>query len=484
MRHLIIATALFFSLCSLAQKATITEELFAIENGLVPPRIVEGTTAVSYNLIERMQELNVPGVSIAVVRDGKIRFSKGYGMANTETGTKVNDETLFQAGSISKPLAALGALKLVEEGLLDLDTDVNTYLKNWKVPNNEFTKEQKITLRHLLTHTAGTTVHGFPGYNQQESMPSTIGVLDGKGNTDALDIDTQPGTNWRYSGGGYTIMELIVEEVTGMELDAYLDPMILTPLGMSHSTFAQPLPENKHALASAAYTADGKIIDGYWNNYPEQAAAGLWTTPTDLANYYISIQEIMAGERNNPLTKSTVEQMLTKHKNDWGLGPTLKTIDGDLLFGHGGKNAGFSNNMMGYVNKGDAAIVMTNGDNGTKIMQEILASISSTYNWDMVKPQKIKVTTPSLEVLKAISGNYKSKRQILPVGDFIVTMKIEDGQLTGVDNTDGEVIHFSQIDNLKFMNVPSGNSIEFHRDANNNINTMTYNGQLEFIKIE
>lgn len=484
MKYLIKVCALFFSVMALAQQSSVIEEITSIENGLLPPRIVEGADPIVYNLEERMQALNVPGVSIAVVKDGKIRFAKGYGMANTTTGTKVTEETLFQAGSISKPLAALGALKLVEEGKLDLDKDVNTYLKSWKVPDNTFTNDQKVTLRHLLTHTAGTTVHGFPGYSQKETLPSTSEVLEGKGNTDTVGVDTQPGTNWRYSGGGYTIMELLVEEVTGMELDAYLDPTILSPLGMTHSTYAQPLPKNKHANASAAYTADGNIIEGYWNNYPEQAAAGLWTTPTDLARYYIAVQQIMAGEQTGPLSKSTIEQMLTQHKNDWGLGPTLKMIDGALLFGHGGKNAGFSNNMMGFVNKGDAVVVMTNGDNGTKIMQEILAAVSAQYDWNIINPKTIKTTMPSTEVLEAIAGNFKSKRQLLPTGDYIVEMKNVDGQLTVFDKTDQEVTTFVQIEALTFMDIASGSVLEFKREADQSIKSVTYNRQLEFVRVD
>ncbi|MFT6416561.1 MAG: CubicO group peptidase (beta-lactamase class C family) [Gammaproteobacteria bacterium] len=484
MKDLLIATVFLCSLISLGQQSTASQELAAIENGLLLPRIVAGTVFETYNLEERMKVLNVPGVSIAVVRKGEIRFAKGYGMANTTTGTKVTTETLFQAGSISKPLAALGALKLVEEGKLDLDTDVNTYLKNWKVPDNEFTKDQKITLRHLLTHTAGTTVHGFPGYRQTASMPSTSGVLEGKGNTDAIDVDTQPGTNWRYSGGGYTIMELIVENVTGMELDAYLDPTILLPLGMSHSTYAQPLPESKHAIASAAYTSDGEIVDGYWNNYPEQAAAGLWTTPIDLATYYIAIQEIMAGKRTGPLAKATVEQMLTQHKNSWGLGPTLKMMDGVLLFGHGGKNEGFSNNMMGFVNKGDAVVVMTNGDNGTKIIQEILAAVSAQYDWNIVNPRTINTLTPSTDLLEAIIGNFKSKRQLLPKGDYIVEMKIEDGQLNVYDKTNEELTIFLQIDTLTFMDISSGDILEFKREADQSIKSVMYNRQMEFVRVD
>ncbi|MBN1821194.1 MAG: beta-lactamase family protein, partial [Prolixibacteraceae bacterium] len=307
-----------------------------------------GSSPVTFDFLGRMEHYKVPGMSIAVVKDGKIVWTEGFGIANTETGSKVDTNTLFQAGSISKPLAALAALKLVEEGKVNLDEDVNTYLKTWKLPDNKYTSEQKVTLRLLLTHSAGITVHGFPGYRQDEKFPTINEVLDGKGNTDKIRVNKIPGTEWRYSGGGYTIMEKLVEDVSGMPLEEYMAKFILKPMGMNNSTYEQPLPQDLYSQASAAYDQKGELIKGWWHNYPEQAAAGLWTTPTDLAKYCIEIQEILAGKKKGVLKKEMVEDMLTKHLNNWGLGVSL-TGDGEsLIFQHGGKNAGFTNSFKAY----------------------------------------------------------------------------------------------------------------------------------------
>jgi CubicO group peptidase (beta-lactamase class C family) len=333
------------------------------------------------SVFDRMKHYNVPGVSIAVINNGVIDWAKGYGIANIKNETKVNTETLFQAASISKPFTALAVLKLLEEGKIELDEDVNTYLKDWKVPKNKFTEIEKVTLRRLLTHTAGITVHGFPGYRQKKSFPSTLMVLNGKGNTSAITVDTIPGSIWRYSGGGYTIIQKLIEDVSGISFAKYMDKNILEPMGMHNSTFQQPLPSNLHSKASAAYNSKGKMVKGLWHNYPEQAAAGLWTTPTDLAKYCIEIQQILSGKSNGILSKTTIETMLTKHKNNWGLGLFVESEGNYLRFAHGGTNEGFNANLFSFAYQGKAIIVMTNGDNGKKLINEIHRSIFEFYQW-------------------------------------------------------------------------------------------------------
>lgn len=332
-------------------------------------------------LLERMEHYHVPGVSIAVVTDGKIEWAKGYGISNKIDGQKVNDKTLFQAGSISKPLAALAALKLVEEGKIGLDEDVNIYLRDWKIPKNKFTKDEKVTLRRLLTHTAGVTVHGFPGYKRTDTLPAIEDVLNGKGNTPAIYVDTIPGSIWRYSGGGYIIVQKLVEDISGLPFEKYMAQSILKPIGMENSTFYQPLPSHLHAQASAGYSSKGKIMEGLWNNYPEQAAAGLWTTPTDLAKFCIEIQEILLNKKSGVLSRETVEIMLTAGKNNWGLGlMVLKKGDSLIGFAHRGKNFGYSSDMTASIHKRSALIIMTNGDNGTQLIDEIKNSIFGFYN--------------------------------------------------------------------------------------------------------
>lgn len=457
-------------------------DIIEIENGLLPSILVKGDTAKSFNLVERMEHYNVPGISIAIVENGEIKWAKGYGIANTKDSNEVNVNTLFQAGSISKPVAALAALKLVESDSVDIDEDVNIYLKEWNIPENDFTQEEKVTLKRLLTHTAGMTVHGFPGYQQSDSFPSINEVLNGNGNTPKIFVDTIPGSIWRYSGGGYTVMEKMVEDVSGLPLDEYMSKNILEAIGMKNSTYEQPLGSEHHSNASAAYDSDGKIIEGLWHNYPEQAAAGLWTTPTDLAKYCIEIQQILAGKENGVLSKETIEKMLTKHKNDWGLGPSIQWEQDSLIFRHGGKNAGFTNNLISFANRGNAVIVMTNADNGGKLIGEILRAVSNYYNWGINNPRVVDVIEVEEEKLNNLVGKYLLDFQVPDIGDYIIDIEIKDNKLFVTDPNNGDTNVLNALEELKFIDLENGDKVIFQLEEDKV--GFLWNNRFQFYRIE
>lgn len=474
--YFIIFAIIILSSCGTQKENQISQEITAIENGLTRNILVKGDSLKKYNILDRMEFYKVPGVSIAVLEKGKIRWAKGYGYANTESGKMVDGNTLFQAGSISKPVAALAALKLFEDGRLELDKDVNLYLKNWQVPENRFTETEKVTLEKLLTHTAGMTVHGFPGYQQTDTFPDITDVLNGKGNTEKIVVDTIPGSIWRYSGGGYTVMEKVVEDVSGLPLEEYMSRNILLPIGMKNSTYQQPVTEEFQSNISAAYDINGEIIDGLWNNYPEQAAAGLWTTPSDLALYVIEIQDILQGKKDGVLTKETVEMMLTKHKNGWGLGPSLQNEGDSLIFGHGGKNAGFTNDMIAYAYQGNALIVMTNGDNGGKLISEIKNAVSDYYNWPLSKPRTIDVIELSETHLNQFAGKYALKEQGL-----ILEVQVKDNALFIPDSPIGSLNLLSMTE-TRFIDPDNGTEIEFLVDEK--VNGFSVNNSLFLEKVE
>lgn len=479
---LLISTLSFSCEKKESESTSIEDEIARIENGLIPAILIKGDSVVRMNIYDRMEHYNVPGLSIAVVKDGELRWAKGYGLANTETGDSVDIFTLFQAGSISKPIAALGALKLVQEGKMLLDADINTYLTNWKVPNSKFTQTEKVTLERLLTHTAGMTVHGFPGYSQTDTFPDITTVLDGKGNTPAIFVDTIPGSIWRYSGGGYTVMEKAVEDVSGQALEVYLAENIIAPIGMSNSTYGQPLPEKYHANASAAYDNKGNLIDGLYHNYPEQAAAGLWTTPSDLAKYYMEIQAIRAGKENGFLSKEIVDQMLIKHKNNWGLGPALGEKEGELLFGHGGKNAGFTNDMIGFVDKGDAIIVMTSADNGSGLIGEIYRGISDYYNMEIRNPTIVELADLSQEQLELLTGKYKLNQEVPGIGEYFITLSVQDGKILVHDPNTGDENLLSPNSETEFVDINTGDRVKFQ--SNENPIGLLWGGNFQFYKVE
>jgi CubicO group peptidase (beta-lactamase class C family) len=352
---------------------------------------------ISVNLLERMKYYKVPGVSIAVVNNGRTEWSHGYGyVTNDPKAARVDEQTRFQAASISKCLTAFGALLLVQQGKLSLDEDVNLYLKRWKVPQNGFTKTEKVTLRRLLSHTAGTSIHGFPGYSAGTLIPTAIEILEGKKpvvNTDPVIVTSIPGTELRYSGGGTTIVQVLIEDITGEHFEDWMQNKVLIPLGMLQSTFKQPLPPPHTAHAAYGHYSNGTAIEGKWHNYPEMAAAGLWTTPRDLAQFIIYIQATLKGKKTNLLSRFYVKEMITRQKIGGksisaGLGLFLKNEGKNLVFDHDGQDEGFIARLSAYAYQGQGIVIMMNNDSAWALMDEIINSVAKINHWPHFKPIK------------------------------------------------------------------------------------------------
>jgi CubicO group peptidase (beta-lactamase class C family) len=332
---------------------------------------------------EQLRNHHVSGLSLAVIQDGKIVKAKGYGVIDTNNKAPVTSSTLFQAGSVSKSVTALGALSLVEKGQLALDEDVNTKLTTWKVPENEFTKEKKVTLRGLLSHTVGLTVHGFRGYAVEEPKPTLVQVLNGEkpANSPPIRVDITPGSQWRYSGGGYTVMQQMLVDVTGMSFPQFMQNTVLTPLGMTSSTYEQPLPSDRAQLTATGYYSATKAVEGRWHIYPEMAAAGLWTTPSDLARFAIGIQQALAGASAPVISQALAKQMLTNQKDNDGLGVFLEGSGKALRFNHSGRDEGFDAVLVAYAETGQGAVIMINKNEDSPMTSRILEMIAQTYHW-------------------------------------------------------------------------------------------------------
>lgn len=353
-------------------------------------------------VIAEMARRHIPGLSLAVVQDGSIVKAKGYGVSDLAARTPVTTDTLFQAASISKPVSAVGALALVETGKLKLDEDINAVLKTWHVPENNFTKENKVTLRRLLSHSAGTTVHGFAGYPVAAAIPTLPQVLDGErpANSPAIRVDVVPGSIYRYSGGGYVILQQAVIDVTGQTYPAYLHDHVLKPFGMDASTFEQPIPPERRALTATGYYPGGKTVPGRWHVYPEIAPAGLWTTPSDLARFAIGIQRSLSGQANPVISQATTREMLTVQKAGMGLGWQLSGADKTRRFSHNGRNEGFDAQLVAYNETGQAAVVMINANDDSSAMNRILSAIANAYHWpnfpDAQPPKAIEDKEPEV----------------------------------------------------------------------------------------
>jgi CubicO group peptidase (beta-lactamase class C family) len=346
------------------------------------------------DLIEkRMAQRSIPGLSIAIIQNGMIVKAKGYGFTDRNRKTPVTTATLFQAGSISKSVSAMSAMRLVQEGKLSLDADVNTALRSWKVPDNPFTKEKKPTLRGILNHTAGFNMHGFTGYVEGDRIPTLLQVLEGVQpaypSESGIRIESVPGSTWRYSGGGYTVMQQLLIDVTGKSFPQFMFDAVLKPLGMMNSTFEQPLPALLKATAASGHNPMGNPTRGLWRVHPEMAAAGLWTTPSDLARFVIGIQEQLAGTANPVLSQTMTEMMLTRQpkacffcRSDDALGVFIDGKNETLRFSHDGSNLGFESRMVGFAHTGQGAIMMINiNDDFSKIWGDIFKAIAQEYHW-------------------------------------------------------------------------------------------------------
>lgn len=441
--------------------SVVERRIQRIQNAILPAVLVKGEAAQGAKLADRMAALHVPGVSIAVIHDGQIEWARGFGVAKIG-GPAVTSEALFQAASISKPVTAMAALRLVQSGKLDLDTNVNRYLKTWKVPDNEFTAKTKVTLRELLTHTAGMTVHGFPGYSSGAPVPTLVQVLDGEkpANSPPIRVDIAPASMWRYSGGGYVIVQQLLEDVTGEPFPKLMREMVLGPIGMTRSTYEQPLPAARLAEAALPYRQNGEAVAGGPHVYPEMAPAGLWTTPSDLARYAMEVQRSLAGKSNRVISAATARQMLTPGMNQWGLGPGTGGNGEHPYFTHSGANEGFQCNLVAYES-GDGAAIMTNSDSGGQLAEEILRTIAYEYKWPDFQPVERSISKVDPKALDGYVGAYElapnvvltvtregdhmygqltgqEKLEIFPAGDREFFLKAIDAQLSFDVGADGK----------------------------------------------
>jgi CubicO group peptidase (beta-lactamase class C family) len=381
-----------------------------VTGNLTPAIVVKGATPPRRTLAERMAAQNVPGVSIAVVEDGKIVWAKGFGVKETGTKDAVDVETIFQAASISKPISATAMLRLVEQGKLALDAPVNDYLKSWKLPDNDFTETEKVTLRRLVTHSAGLNVHGFPGYAIGAPLPTVPQLLDGlpPTNTKAVRVENTPGAAWKYSGGGTTIIQLAMTDVTGEAFPALMKRLVLDPVGMRNSAFEQPLSAAKQKLAAAAHKSNGKLVPGRWHVYPELAAAGMWTTPTDLMNWAMHIAAARDGNAASVLSQKMAREMLTVQKEPSGLGPMVLGKGEAMRFMHGGGNEGYVCQVVYFPELKRGAAIMTNSDAGSSVVTDLLNALAKEYRWPGYGPREIEPIKLDAVMLEQLLGEYPS----------------------------------------------------------------------------
>lgn len=425
-----------------------------------------------------MKFYGVPGVSIAVIKDFEIAWIKSYGIMDKDSQQPVTKETLFQAASISKPVTAYGALKLVNQNKIELNRDVNTYLKSWKIKNNEFTKDKKVTLKSLLSHSGGLTVRGFLGYSPDLTVPTLLEVLEGKdpANSAEIFVDKVPEESYRYSGGGYTVMQQIMIDLEDKTFPKIMDELVLSPLKMFNSTYNQPLKGEQLNLAATGYLPDGTMTKGKRHTYPEMAAAGLWTTAEDLAKFAIDLQKTYRGESQKVLSQEMAKKMLTPFvKNSMGLGIFLKKMKNEVYFRHSGWNEGFCSKLMAHKEKGYGVAILINS-NHLDFISELIRSVAVTYNWDnyILKYEEEKINTEDIE---KIVGRYKVNN------NSIISIYYNNGLLYRSNIGEKPIKLLKISDTLYVSREDDKNTMQFKSNSENKNDILiirNHNGNLNF----
>jgi CubicO group peptidase (beta-lactamase class C family) len=336
---------------------------------------------------DMLAKFQVPAVSVAVIRDFKIEWARAWGVKSVKSGEAATVDTLFQAASISKPVAAMASLRAVQDGRFGLDQDINTILKSWRLPDSPYQQGAIVTPRMLMSHTSGTDDgFGFPGYHPDAARPTIVQILDGQtpANRGAVRLGRPPMTGYKYSGGAVTIQELALTDALGKPFHRILQDTVLGPIGMNNSTYEQPLPASRQAQAAHAHDRAGQPGDAPWRVHPEHAAAGLWTTPTDLAKFAIEVQQALAGRSTRVLTKAMAQEMVTPvGVGPFAVGFTIAKVGEGWYFSHGGSNWGFRCDLIAHRSSGYGLVIMTNGDNGGALIAALREKITRAAGWDM-----------------------------------------------------------------------------------------------------
>jgi len=333
-----------------------------------------------------LKQFGVPGVSIAIIKDFKVAATYAHGVADVETGAPVTPQTMFQAASISKPVAAMASLKAVQEGKFTLDQDVNSILKVWKLPTGDFTRDRPVTPRSLMSHTSGTgDGFGFPGYAPGAPRPTIPQILDGlpPSNLKKVRLERPPLKGFKYSGGAVLIQQLALTDAVGKPFAQIAREWVLDPIGMTNSTYDQPLPAARETQAARAHDRSGARMGDPWHVYPEQAAAGLWTTPTDLAKLAIEVQLAALGRSTRVLSRAAALEMITPvGVGPYAVGFSIQKEGEGWYFSHGGSNWGFQCGLIAHRLHGYGVAIMTNGDNGGPLISELRKRVQQEYAWD------------------------------------------------------------------------------------------------------
>jgi CubicO group peptidase (beta-lactamase class C family) len=488
---LLISTGCAFAQSQKSAGSDLAQRISRFESGLRTDIWRTGESHRTWTLQERMVHHKVPAISVAVIDNGKVAWAKAYGVANVESRTPIDTRTVFSVGSVSKVVAAAMTLRMAATSQLDLDTDVNDYLKEWKIPATQHAQGRAVTLRQILSHTSGLSVSGFPDFMPDEKLPTTIETLNGSppSKTPAVVLQFAPGTQMLNSGGAVTVEQMIIAEVSGQSFENKAQAEVFKPLGMARSTYANPLPTSIGNIAKAhdqsgALTAKPR---GY-QTFPELAASGLWTTPTDIAQFVVALMKSYRGESDAFLPRSFAVDMMTEvGPSIFGLGPRLAGEGKSLRFSHGGSNDSYKAWFEGEPETGRGMVIFTNGANGEPLYQEVRRAVADAMGWPIYESISEYQSDVGDPIFGKIAGEYvldanpgvAAKRIYVLPG--IQTVKIAAGDGTDaalfLDKTSFKLIRVGPLTFVvanSYFGTPNLMRVEFIRGADGAIRELAF----------
>ncbi|WP_438422639.1 serine hydrolase domain-containing protein [Aquimarina macrocephali] len=449
------------------QKSTIQDpsvaQREAVVNNLTPFYYLKGKANVQ-TVEDLMSKYKVPGLRIVFVDKGKISWSKNYGYANLKDSIKIDDKTVFTGASLGKPITAMAALNLVEQGILDLDEDVNNKLKGWKVPTNEFTKKGKVTLRRLIGHTSGFNRYYGANYMPYEALPTIEQTLRGENPSKhpAAKLVSVPGTTYRYSNPGYLVLEKLLEDVTNAKFENIIDDLVFVPSEMKSSSFEQPISKRFMARKATGYSEN--LQPHPYNIITFKAAGGIWTTPDDLARFTYTLLNDHAKGTHKLISQDMTNKVFNKGGNLEKLGFTLLNWNNDvddIAFRHTGQNYGFTSVIFGSVNKEQAVIIMANGVNTEDLFNHIQRAVAKEYDWDYFQPTEYKSFDIGNKNLNGYAGQYDWRNHFVVITNehnvLFIQIDNERHQLIPVDENTFLAPDISLL--IIFPKKPGGSSV-------------------------
>lgn len=401
-RHiLLVSLSCLFCACSAPDPAATP---LTAQTHIVPAVTIVGDTPVS--LAQRLSHYRVPAASVAMIENGHITTTPVIGSRLAGDSAPIGTDTQFQAASIGKALTAVAVLRLVDQGRLDLDRSANTYLSRFRLKDADGIPADDVTIRALLTHSAGVNAPSFPGFERKADLPSLLDILNGtdKAETPPIHV-SHPLGPYRYSGGGFMVLEAVIEDVSGLSFDAFMQREVFAPLRMTNTSFR--IAPNAVGRASG-HDWHGIPIPGGWRDYPQSSAAGLWSTPTDLARLLAALHAAWIGADDAFLSQNLMAEIATEHDGGMGLGFGLSGQGDALLLSHSGANSGYNAFILLYLNTGNGAVVMTNGDGGRYLYTDILRTLEQKHGWpERLSSLSFDPEPDEADRALALSGTYR-----------------------------------------------------------------------------